>query len=1324
MIKAILILETGLIPPSINFKKGNPKIKFEEWKLQVATQLTPWPSSGLRRISTNSFGYGGTNAHAILDDAASYLRGRGISTIPQIASHDRSKPRLYVLSAQDREGLKRVKEPLARYAKTKSDKFGIDNKQPTEFLSQLAYTLSDRRSRLQWKTYVMASSLEQLADTLNDDESSALIAQSSRQPRIGFIFTGQGAHWPRMGMELMAYPIFRECVSSADRYLREVCECPWSATEELEKNKSSSQLHLAEFSQALCTVLQVALVDLLQAWGILPSAVAGHSSGEIAAAYAVGALSREDAWRVAYYRGLLSTKMKSTSPNLQGSMMAVGLSPEKAEEWLAKVTDVELVVACINSPTSVTISGDTAGIERLLEMLQKAGVFARKLQVDTAYHSPHMQIVAQDYYRLLADLVPLSPNGDCTMHSSVIGSIIEAEQLGALNWVRNLISPVKFSTAVYDMLRPVRDGKRAEENAVDLLVEIGPHSALQGPTTQTLKAHNITNIPYQSVVTRNQNAVETALSLAGALWAQGYEVNIQKVNGDDDRQLSAPLVDLPTYPWKHAQRYYHDTRTEQEFLHRARPNQSLIRAPAPAMGEREYLWRGYIRLAEEPWIADHQIQGAVLYPAAGYLAMAIEAASQKADPSQQISSFRLQDIQLTAAAILSTDADMECIIQLRPHLTSTRDSSSTWTEFTVTTSPDGKALAKNCSGLLLVEYEHGLGSEASEERTLEVQSLRHQYVEAKASCNSRIDCTEFYSDLSAAGLQYGPAFTNVREARNRNGQSYGLVEIPDVSTWTPEDCNRPHVVHPATLDAIFHLAFAAILGKNTLTAMVPKSIDEITISAHVPWTPGVKLPGYANSAKHGFRELKADILMLDDNEHLPAVDIRGFLCAEVAGGSSSNTQTVAKSITSKLVWKPAIDLLTAEEMKRALGPYRGTEKIAEYVKLLHHSDPALSVLEIASNSSLLTDDDLSNISKTGAITIAHKDSELEVKLNETAHDAYTEVLDFTEEIPSESLKDRSYDVVILSNLGSFDSQIEPTLSNVAKVLKPDGRVCFLADNQVVAKVQSTLHAKEIRTTVLQSAEQSFIIGQKSLHGNDINGANGHAGPDRITLIQRAELTENARAVVSEITSAFQDHGFEIDTFFWGSDVSSLAGKTCISLLELQESILQDLAKSDFGNLKNLILASASVFWVTTFDDPSASMVDGLARVVRNETPGLSLRTFHAGGAFLSLAARLAELVSAAFNSKSGEDEYSVKDDLLHIGRIEEDLSLNDQIKDLLPNAVPTVTSLPLKEVPFGLKMGIQTPGMLDSICMEIDELAETELEPNYVEIQVKASSVK
>jgi len=312
--------------------------------------------------------------------------------------------------------------------------------------------------------------------------------------------------------------------------------------------------------------------------------------------------------------------------------------------------------------------------------------------------------------------------------------------------------------------------------------------------------------------------------------------------------------------------------------------------------------------------------------------MALEAASQTSDEARRIAAYKMRDIQLTSALVVSDEADLEYIVQLRPHNSGTRDSSSTWTEFVVTSSPDGKGLVKNCSGLLIVEYEHEEGSSSSQERNLELQALKSQYLEARDSCKTRLDTTEFYADLTSMGLEYGPTFANMTDSRIRNGQSWGVVEIPDVLSRTLEGCDRPHIIHPGTLDAIFHLAFAAVKGgkDNPSTAMVPKSIDEVIISANVPFAAGVKLPGFSNSARHGFKDLKADIVMLDDNENLPIVEINGFLCTEVSGASSSNaTENSAKSITSKLIWRPAIDLLSSEELRGALGKFTGLEKLTE-----------------------------------------------------------------------------------------------------------------------------------------------------------------------------------------------------------------------------------------------------------------------------------------------------------------------------------------------------------------------------------------------------------
>jgi acyl transferase domain-containing protein len=965
------MLETGLIPPNIHFNTPNPNIQWDKWNVTVPTELTTWPTDGVRRISVNSFGYGGSNGHVVLDDAYHYLAARKLAinghssnSFSDVNRHlsngvngtngvngkngvvaaitnghtprlDCPRPRLFVWSAQDKDGLKRIEQPLSKYIQAKIAGYQTpspcEKNMTGEFMARLAYTLGERRSRLQWKTYAIASSPEELTASLtaSSDERHTPVIKSSRSPRLGFVFTGQGAQWPRMGVELMVYKVFRNSLEAADKYLREKCGCAWSVMEELQKNKATSPINQALYSHGLTCVLQIALVDLLRSWNILPTAVVGHSGGEIAASYASGGLTKQDAWKVAYYRGYVASRLKLKAPEVDGAMMAVGLSSDAAQEWIAKVTDGDLVVACINSPTSTTIAGDRTGIDQLLGMLQATNIFAKKLFVDTAYHSPHMAYGAEEYCGHIADIKPIvDPVERCAMYSTVTGNVIEPGQLGVDHWLASITGPVLFSVGVYDVVRPFCGDKRQTENAVDILLEVGPHSVLQGPSTQSLKAHGITNVPYYSVLTRNVSGIDTAVNTAGTLFTQGCQINIREVNADGHMRFDSPLVDLPTYSWNHSQRFWHDSRVDNEFLSRHAPKPGILGARWPSVTEGEQLWKGFLRLSEAPWIADHKIQGSILYPGAGYIAMAIEAAVQTTDRTREIAAFSLRDIQFTAAGIMSDDADLECIVQLRPHVAGTRDSASTWTQFTVTTSPDGTSLVQNCRGLILIEYQLADGSDASRERSLEQQGLLAQYEEAQQTCAHRLDTDEFYADMRSWGLEYGPHFANVCEARNnRVGQSVGAVKLPEAPI--PGVSGRPYVIHPGTLDAVFHLAFAAVKGGqyDPTTAMVPRSIDAVTISANIPFEAGTVLPGFSNADRHGLSELNADIIMLDGSTHLPTIVIEGFLCAEIAGASAS---VIPKSLTGKLTWKPAISLLAPEDLASILSRQpNGEAKLVE-----------------------------------------------------------------------------------------------------------------------------------------------------------------------------------------------------------------------------------------------------------------------------------------------------------------------------------------------------------------------------------------------------------
>ena len=237
-------------------------------------------------------------------------------------------------------------------------------------------------------------------------------------------------------------------------------------------------------------------------------------------------------------------------------MMAVGLSEKDVESYLAKLDSSETaVVACVNSPTNVTISGDSAAIDKLSGLLQPDGVFARRLKVENAYHSPHMQTIADEYLNSIQDINVMSPPSAPIMVSSVTGAPIDLSELDAAYWVRNMVSPVQFLKAVEVVsekpaagrLRRRRDGKN-----VDTFLEVGPHSALQGPLKQILTAHNnAESTTYLSVLSRGQNAIATSLEAVGKLWAAGQPLNLLRANSfglKPDQHFA--LADLPKYTWK------------------------------------------------------------------------------------------------------------------------------------------------------------------------------------------------------------------------------------------------------------------------------------------------------------------------------------------------------------------------------------------------------------------------------------------------------------------------------------------------------------------------------------------------------------------------------------------------------------------------------------------------------------------------------------------------------------------------------------------------------------------------------------------------------
>jgi acyl transferase domain-containing protein len=469
----------------------------------VPTALTSWPSlpeGQPRRVSVNSFGFGGTNAHAIIESWDGNQE------------HQPSKSAqggLVVLSANSAQALAAKAASLAEYLR----------EYPETDLGRLSRTVFQRAGFL-FRAAFAATSTAQLADKL--EARTEMLKTTSRTtaipehlpPQILGIFTGQGAQWATMGKELYdASPVFRASMDRLQRSLDTLPEgdCPdWTLIGELSLPKETSRIGTAAISQPLCTALQIALVDMLHVIGVKFAAVVGHSSGEIACAYAAGYLDAQDAIRVAYYRGVHSHLAKGPNDK-RGKMMAVGLSLEQASALCSEFGPA-LKVAASNSPTSCTLADDADVIDAARERLEQDKTFNRVLAVDTAYHSHHMLPCVEPYLASLRRCGVRALQGPrrCAWYSSVWGpngrsrsfdSKDSMELLEGQYWVDNLTNTVQFSQAVY---RAVSE----EPFIMDLALEVGPHPALKGPCSEVIKSLTGVVIPYSGILKRGEGAVE------------------------------------------------------------------------------------------------------------------------------------------------------------------------------------------------------------------------------------------------------------------------------------------------------------------------------------------------------------------------------------------------------------------------------------------------------------------------------------------------------------------------------------------------------------------------------------------------------------------------------------------------------------------------------------------------------------------------------------------------------------------------------------------------------------------------------------------------
>lgn len=861
LIKAVLALENCTIPPNIKFSSPNPKIPFEDRRLVVPVEPTPWPESRQERISINSFGIGGSNAHVILDSARSF----NVPGPTPSSSNTMANPHLLLFSASSAASLQRMVHEFQGWL--------VDDGSRDKQLEHVAYTLAHRREHLPHRAFLVAR-----RDRLGVASPGRRVPNPS--PNVVMVFSGQGAQWPRMGRELLLRSdlCFQSRIRSLDKYLRSAssaAKLEWSLEEELLKPARMSRVQEAEFSQPLCTAVQIALVDLFAAIGVEPCAVVGHSSGEIAAAYAAGALTAKEAIITAWQRGRVA-KMQ-TRP---GAMAAVGLGWDEVQSFL---TPRSIVIACENSPKSVTLSGDAAEVQATVSRIKELhpDVTARLLKVDKAYHSYHMHEIGYKYCSAMDGVLvgkpPLKP---------FFSSVTAKEENGLLDaayWQRNLESPVLFRSAISGVLEHF-------DNVAFL--EIGPHPALAGPVRQILTTHTAsgTSVPYVSAMARGEDCVESFLSAVGKLFELNVSVDLHTLV-----PMGSCLPDLPRYPWDHGDaEYWRESRVSQEWRRREHQSHPLLGIRQLESTSLEPSWRNILRVDKIGWLRDHKIEDKIIFPCAGYLAMAGEAMRQTGSSQD---TFTLRHVVLKSALVLAEEAPVELVTTFRPScLTDSLDSQ--WWDFTIA-SHNGHTWTKHCTGQAT--------SDACAEPAAQTETW------ATAKLPRIVEPQKYYNNLTRAGLQFGPLFQRLIDIRTGTLQQLATAGI---TSATCGDENDYHL-HPTVVDACIQIAIlAAYKGRmdSKHCRGVPTKIKRLTIGRCTSPQGEVTVSGSAMVTRGN-----GDIVGLSQQclvngtiaMHMEGMTISPLDEAEVPGSDGDSLCT-----TARLVWGPHIDFLDAGKLIR------------------------------------------------------------------------------------------------------------------------------------------------------------------------------------------------------------------------------------------------------------------------------------------------------------------------------------------------------------------------------------------------------------------------
>ncbi|WYZ36244.1 hypothetical protein EsH8_XI_000127 [Colletotrichum jinshuiense] len=1419
VIKVVLAMERGKIPPTINFKTPNPKLVLEEWRIKVATELEDWPNApgGLMRASINNFGYGGSNAHVIVDhhDASSLQThgkvtgngnyGNGTNGTPNgyansvnghvSSSYDETK--LLLLSAKDEQACRQMVSNIKGY---------LENPDYTErgqalstLLDNLVYTLGQRRTLFPWVAAHPIPFNQGVGEVIKAlDTPKFRPTRTTRQPRIGMVFTGQGAQWYAMGRELITtYPAFKDSLEEADAFVREL-GADWSLMAELHRDAKTTRVNGTGFSIPICVALQISLVRLLHTWGVTPAAVTSHSSGEIAAAYTVGAISFRSAMGIAYHRSRLAADMTSQGP-IRGGMLAVGLGHRDSQDFLDRLTtDAKAVVACVNSPSSTTVAGDVAAIEELETLLQAESVFARRLRVDTAYHSHHMKPIASHYREALNSL---PQQHDTPTHDSKLGSIVYASPVTGYrmssaekiahpdHWVGSLLQPVQFVEALTEMILGDLDNSGSDHpvSSVDMVVEVGPHTALGGPIQQILELPEFDGIqlPYYGCLVRNNNAVESLQTLAANLLREGFPVDLDAVNfpGGRGRNNVRVLTNLPSYPWNHQTRHWIEPRFNTGLRERDQPPHDLLGSLVPGTNPGAPSWRHTLRTSESPWVRDHVIQSNMLYPGCGFVSLAIEAVGQQllmvagtqSQELRKISGYQVRDVNVLQALVIpDTPEGIEIQTVLRPadekHI-----GVRGWKKFEVYSVTADIHWAQHSQGLIAVEFE-----ESSTTRVDEYDDSKYKALDPASGYARPIDPVDMWNVLSSLGIQYGPTFRNISNIVQSGKELRSTSTITIADTSVPKDLPRHHVIHPSLLDAAAQATYTALPGVESRqdSPRVFQSIEKLWVSSDISHEAGHIFQCYTSLKHADAQGIEADIMLAEPGSGgvvKPLLKIQGLVFSSLGRTvSDANTRRWESDLCRKIVWDVDPDLNELASNGTTLGTSnhehdhispQATRLLPDesntLLKRVVHKNPRARILDIGASiqgAGHVLLQVLGTVETGGPLAALYHftgvtDDDFDAAQQELSR--WNEILVFDTlnidaDVSLQGFDLGSYDVVLVNqDLGLVSSPTQ-ALANVYSLLKPGGRA-FITH----------------QATSEEASSWDRILEQTGFSGDHINHRNGTTtivmtmplppptdlpsilASDTLTLITSGEAGDAESAWLESLQHALSSNGrkpatHRLDSSTATNTLTACTGRVCVFLGELERPVLRDLDAETLEAIKAMAISCKGLLWITRggaveCENPDPALAPGFLRSLRNEylgRPYLTLDLDHSAPLWSDdMVAAIARIVKTGFPTSAGitesapsDLEYAVREGIIKIPRIIKDAPRNSMVSPDADHAadLDKVTVGPLHQPDRPLSMHVGMPGLLDTIAFDDDQSISADdglIAPELIEIAPRAYGV-